>query len=80
MVGEFSFNSTNNDHLQDIQVPLVLQMIGVENQIAFKKAGGMVGEFRFHKKKHRLQNIQVHLLLRMNSVENQMSRLIRKGS
>ena len=36
MVGEFMFHSTNKDHLQDIKVHLVLQLIGVENQIALK--------------------------------------------
>ena len=36
MVGQFMFHSTNKDPLHDIQVHLVLQLIGVENQIALK--------------------------------------------
>ena len=66
MEGEFTFHSTNKDHLQDIKVHLVLQMIGVENQITLKKASEMVGEFTFHStNKDYLQDIKVHLVVQI---------------
>ena len=72
MVDKFTFHSMNKDHVEDIKVHLVLQLIGVESQIALKKASEMEGEFTFHSTiRDRFLNFQLHLVTQTIGVESQ---------